>query len=54
MPGTHLTVLGAGTMGHGIAHAAMIAGYDTTLYDPVPDALVRARSAIEQILAKSV
>jgi 3-hydroxybutyryl-CoA dehydrogenase len=54
MPSPHLTVLGAGTMGHGIAHAAMIAGYDTTLYDPVPDALVRARSAIEQILAKSV
>jgi enoyl-CoA hydratase/3-hydroxyacyl-CoA dehydrogenase len=28
-----VTVLGAGTMGHGIAHAAMTAGYDTVLFD---------------------
>ena len=28
-----IAVLGAGTMGHGIAHAAMTAGYDTALYD---------------------
>jgi IS5 family transposase len=28
-----IAVLGAGTMGHGIAHAAMSAGYDTVLYD---------------------
>ena len=28
-----IAVLGAGTMGHGIAHAAMAAGYDTRLYD---------------------
>ena len=24
----HVAVLGAGTMGHGIAHAAMMAGYE--------------------------
>ena len=28
-----IAVLGAGTMGHGIAHAAMAAGYQTRLYD---------------------
>ena len=28
-----IAVLGAGTMGHGIAHAAMAAGYETRLYD---------------------
>jgi 3-hydroxybutyryl-CoA dehydrogenase len=28
-----IAVLGAGTMGHGIAHAAMAAGFDTALYD---------------------
>ena len=31
-----VAVLGAGTMGHGIAHAAIAAGYDTTLYDVSP------------------
>ena len=29
----NVSVLGAGTMGHGIAHAAIAAGYDTRLYD---------------------
>jgi 3-hydroxyacyl-CoA dehydrogenase len=38
-----VTVLGAGTMGHGIAHAAMAAGYDTGLYD-VSDARVARAS----------
>ena len=37
-----VTVLGAGTMGHGIAHAAMTAGFETSLFDTSNDALVRA------------
>ena len=49
-----IAVLGAGTMGHGIAHAAMSAGYDTRLYDVTPSALDRARAAIESILSKGV
>jgi 3-hydroxybutyryl-CoA dehydrogenase len=49
-----VAVLGAGTMGHGIAHAAMTAGFETTLFDTSTDALVRAKSAIEAIVAKSV
>ena len=49
-----LAVLGAGTMGHGIAHAAAAAGYTTTLFDVAPDSLDRARSAIEAIAAKGV
>ena len=49
-----ITVLGAGTMGHGIAHAAMTAGFETSLFDTSNDALVRARAAIESVVAKSV
>ena len=49
-----ITVLGAGTMGHGIAHAAMTAGFDTSLFDTSNDALVRAKAAIDAVIAKSV
>jgi 3-hydroxybutyryl-CoA dehydrogenase len=51
---TRVTVLGAGTMGHGIAHAALAAGYDTRLYDVATSALDRGRAAIEAIVAKGV
>jgi 3-hydroxybutyryl-CoA dehydrogenase len=50
----HITVLGAGTMGHGIAHAAVAAGYDTRLFDVAPAALERGRAAIEGIVRKGV
>ncbi len=49
-----VAVLGAGTMGHGIAHAAIAAGYDTTLYDVSPESLEKARAAIQGIVAKAV
>jgi 3-hydroxybutyryl-CoA dehydrogenase len=39
-------VIGAGTMGHGIAHAAALAGYDTTLTDARRDALVPALARV--------
>jgi 3-hydroxybutyryl-CoA dehydrogenase len=32
-PGTPIAVLGAGTMGHGIAHVCTLAGHPTRLYD---------------------
>lgn len=41
MPVTHIALLGAGTMGHGIAHVSAIAGYRVTLYD-VDDGRVSA------------
>jgi len=47
-------VLGAGTMGHGIAHAAMTAGFDTALYDVSEAAVAKGRSAIEAVIRKSV
>jgi len=41
-------------MGHGIAHAAIAAGYDTRLYDVTDAAVARGRAAIESIVAKGV
>jgi 3-hydroxybutyryl-CoA dehydrogenase len=49
-----IAVLGAGTMGHGIAHAAAVSGFETRLYDPSEPALVKARGQIETILKKAV
>lgn len=51
---TRVTVLGAGTMGHGIAHAAMAGGFETRLYDVAAPALDKGRAAIEAIVAKGV
>lgn len=49
-----IAVLGAGTMGHGIAHAAMSAGYDTVLYDVSQAAVEKGRTAIDAVISKSV
>lgn len=49
-----VAVLGAGTMGRGIAHVAALAGHATNLYDPFPEALKRAESTIHRNLAKGV
>jgi 3-hydroxybutyryl-CoA dehydrogenase len=47
-----IAVLGAGTMGHGIAYAAMSAGYETVLFDVSEASLANALSAIQAIVAK--
>jgi len=49
-----IAVLGAGTMGHGIAHAAMTAGFDTALYDVSEAAVTKGKSAIDAVITKSV
>ncbi len=49
-----VAVLGAGTMGHGIAHAAAAAGYGTRLYDVSPEQLTQARGRIEAVFRKTV
>jgi 3-hydroxybutyryl-CoA dehydrogenase len=51
---TTIAVLGAGTMGRGIAHVAALAGYATNLFDTSADALRKAESAIHRNLAKGV
>ncbi len=50
----HITVLGAGTMGHGIAHAAASSGFSTVLYDVSDAVLERARGQIDGIFRKAV
>jgi 3-hydroxybutyryl-CoA dehydrogenase len=49
-----VTVLGAGTMGHGIAHAAAAAGFQTRLFDVSESQVERARSLIDGIFIKAV
>ena len=49
-----IAVLGAGTMGHGIAHAAIAGGYRTRVYDVSDAAVEKGRASIEAILRKSV
>jgi 3-hydroxybutyryl-CoA dehydrogenase len=49
-----VAVLGAGTMGHGIAHAAIAGGFDTRMYDVSDAAVEKGRAAIEQIVRKGV
>jgi 3-hydroxybutyryl-CoA dehydrogenase len=49
-----IAVLGAGTMGHGIAHAAIAGGYDTRMYDVSDAAVEKGRAAIEHIVGKGV
>ena len=49
-----IAVLGAGTMGHGIAHAAMAGGFETRIYDVSPPALEKAVAAIDGIVAKGI
>jgi 3-hydroxybutyryl-CoA dehydrogenase len=49
-----IAVLGAGTMGRGIAHSAAAAGYDTRMFDVDAGAVARARSDIERIFKTGV
>lgn len=49
-----IAVLGAGTMGHGIAHAAMAAGYQTRLYDISQAQLDLAVGQVMAILKKGM
>lgn len=50
-PPPRVAVIGAGTMGHGIAYAAALARCPVTLNDSRPAALEEARGRIESLLA---
>ena len=47
-------MIGAGTMGHGIAYAAALAGFDVRLTDSKPDALRFAMGRLNDLLAIAV
>ena len=49
-----LTVIGAGTMGHGIAYVACAAGSTVTLVDAKPDILAQGRAKIESAFDKAI
>jgi len=49
-----ITVIGAGTMGHGIAHVAAMAGTQVRLYDALPGAAASAIGKIGKNLDKGV
>ena len=49
-----IAVIGAGTMGHGIAQVAAMAGFDTVLTDANPSAIAAGRERIRANLAGAV
>jgi 3-hydroxybutyryl-CoA dehydrogenase len=53
-PVRNITVVGAGTMGHGIAQVAAVAGYDVVLTDADAGALSRALERIKKNLKGGV
>jgi 3-hydroxybutyryl-CoA dehydrogenase len=53
-PPQSIAVVGAGTMGHGIAQVAALSGYAVILRDVNRDALARGIRAIEQNLRKGI
>ena len=50
----HIFVVGAGTMGNGIAQVAATSGYRITCMDVVPEALEKAKATIAKSTAKLV
>ncbi len=45
-------VVGAGTMGNGIAQTAAVSGYEVTMMDVVPEQIERAKKTIDKSTAK--
>ena len=48
----HIFVIGAGTMGNGIAQVAATSGYQVTCMDVMPAALEKAKATIAKSTAK--
>ena len=49
---TRLGVVGAGTMGAGVAQLGCLAGIETVLYDPFPDALTKGTESVHKNIDK--
>ena len=50
----NITIIGAGTMGHGIAHVAALAGYEVHLCDIDPAVVERALATVARNMQKGV
>jgi len=48
----HIVVVGAGTMGNGIAQTAAVSGYQVTMTDVIPGALERGKATIAKSVIK--
>jgi len=48
----NIVVIGAGTMGNGIAQTAAVAGYQVTMTDIIPEAIERAKDTIAKSVEK--
>ncbi|HET8713826.1 MAG TPA: 3-hydroxyacyl-CoA dehydrogenase family protein [Gemmatimonadales bacterium] len=51
---TRVAVIGAGTMGRGIAYVSLLAGCEVRLHDAQPGAVDRALESIDDLFAKGV
>src|ERR1051326_5493162 len=51
---SNVTVIGAGTMGRGIAHVAALGGFNTVLNDVSDDFLITAQNQIRKDLMKAI
>jgi len=54
MTAGRVAVVGAGTMGHGIAYAAALAGFEVRLTDSQPEALRRVMARLDELLTNAV
>ena len=54
MTAGRVAVIGAGTMGHGIAYAAALAGFEVRLTDSQPEALRRVVARLDELLTNAV
>jgi 3-hydroxybutyryl-CoA dehydrogenase len=48
----HIFIIGAGTMGNGIAQTAAVSGFDVTCMDIIPEVLEKARTTISRSIEK--
>src|SRR5579862_3341180 len=53
-PDTVIGVIGAGTMGAGIAEVAACGGHPVKIFDSIPEAVTRALEKVNRSLTKSV
>jgi 3-hydroxybutyryl-CoA dehydrogenase len=49
-----IAIVGAGTMGSGIGHVTAAKGYQTSLYDPYPEMLEKARTYHKKLVDRGV
>ena len=49
-----VAVIGSGTMGSGVGYVTALAGFETRLYDVIPEALTKAKAYHEKLIARSL